>query len=180
MDVYIQRLRRKIDDGHAIKLLHTVRGVGYVLRETLARPLTLQSRVALGCALLVTLALLLPGLGVWILLYRETVGDLDTQLRSVATEFFIQVERHGGVGKVNWTDNREILGWLPTTEPRLYIEIAQPHGMVLYRSENVKDDSLQASARILLPRTRELPREGRNISATGFDLACGDGSRRLG
>jgi len=33
VDVYIQRLRRKIDDGHEIKLLHTVRGVGYVLRE---------------------------------------------------------------------------------------------------------------------------------------------------
>ena len=109
------------------------------------RPLTLQSRVALGCALLVTLALLLSGLGVWIFLYRESVADLDTQLRSVAAEFFIQVERHGGVGKVDWTENLEIRGWLPTTEPRLFIEIAQPDGTVLYRSENVKDDSLQAS-----------------------------------
>jgi DNA-binding response OmpR family regulator len=33
VDVYIQRLRRKIDDGHEVKLLHTVRGVGYMLRE---------------------------------------------------------------------------------------------------------------------------------------------------
>ena len=32
VDVYVQRLRRKIDDGHAGKLLHTVRGVGFVLR----------------------------------------------------------------------------------------------------------------------------------------------------
>jgi DNA-binding response OmpR family regulator len=32
VDVYIQRLRRKIDDGHEVKLLHTVRGVGYLLR----------------------------------------------------------------------------------------------------------------------------------------------------
>lgn len=32
VDVYIQRLRRKIDDPHEVKLLHTVRGVGYVLR----------------------------------------------------------------------------------------------------------------------------------------------------
>jgi DNA-binding response OmpR family regulator len=31
VDVYVQRLRRKIDDGHQIKLLHTVRGVGYHL-----------------------------------------------------------------------------------------------------------------------------------------------------
>jgi DNA-binding response OmpR family regulator len=29
VDVYIQRLRRKIDDGEAIKLIQTVRGAGY-------------------------------------------------------------------------------------------------------------------------------------------------------
>jgi DNA-binding response OmpR family regulator len=33
VEVYVQRLRRKIDDGHNIKLLHTVRGIGYVLKE---------------------------------------------------------------------------------------------------------------------------------------------------
>jgi two-component system copper resistance phosphate regulon response regulator CusR len=31
IEVYIQRLRRKIDDGHATKLIHTRRGAGYVL-----------------------------------------------------------------------------------------------------------------------------------------------------
>jgi len=34
VDVYVQRLRRKIDDGRDVKLLHTVRGVGYSLRES--------------------------------------------------------------------------------------------------------------------------------------------------
>ncbi len=34
VDVCIQRLRRKIDDGHDIKLLHTVRGVGYTLKAS--------------------------------------------------------------------------------------------------------------------------------------------------
>jgi two-component system copper resistance phosphate regulon response regulator CusR len=29
IEVYIQRLRRKIDDGHAVKLIHTRRGAGY-------------------------------------------------------------------------------------------------------------------------------------------------------
>lgn len=29
VDVYIQRLRRKIDDGEEVRLIHTVRGVGY-------------------------------------------------------------------------------------------------------------------------------------------------------
>lgn len=32
VDVCIQRLRRKIDDGHPVKLLQTVRGVGYMLK----------------------------------------------------------------------------------------------------------------------------------------------------
>lgn len=32
VDVYISRLRKKIDAGHAVKLLHTIRGVGWVLR----------------------------------------------------------------------------------------------------------------------------------------------------
>lgn len=32
VDVYINRLRRKIDDFHEVKLLHTVRGVGYILK----------------------------------------------------------------------------------------------------------------------------------------------------
>jgi two-component system copper resistance phosphate regulon response regulator CusR len=32
IEVYIQRLRRKIDDGHAVKLLHTRRGAGYTLQ----------------------------------------------------------------------------------------------------------------------------------------------------
>lgn len=32
VDVCVQRLRRKIDDGHDVKLIQTVRGVGYTLR----------------------------------------------------------------------------------------------------------------------------------------------------
>jgi len=32
VDVYIQRLRRKIDDGEEVKLIQTVRGVGYCVR----------------------------------------------------------------------------------------------------------------------------------------------------
>ena len=33
IDVYIRYLRKKIDDGHEPKLIHTVRGAGYVLKE---------------------------------------------------------------------------------------------------------------------------------------------------
>ena len=34
VDVYIKRVREKIDDGFEPKLLQTVRGIGYVLKET--------------------------------------------------------------------------------------------------------------------------------------------------
>ena len=33
IDVYISRLRKKIDGNRPVKLLHTVRGIGWVLRE---------------------------------------------------------------------------------------------------------------------------------------------------
>jgi DNA-binding response OmpR family regulator len=33
VDVYVRRLREKIDDGYEPKLLHTVRGAGYILKE---------------------------------------------------------------------------------------------------------------------------------------------------
>jgi len=33
IDVHIARLRRKVDDSFDKKLVHTVRGVGFVLRE---------------------------------------------------------------------------------------------------------------------------------------------------
>jgi DNA-binding response OmpR family regulator len=34
VDVYIRRLREKIDAAFELKLLHTIRGIGYVLKET--------------------------------------------------------------------------------------------------------------------------------------------------
>ena len=32
-DVYVNYLRNKIDKGHKKKLLHTIRGTGYIIRE---------------------------------------------------------------------------------------------------------------------------------------------------
>jgi len=34
LDVYMTRLRKKVDDGFAKKLIHTIRGVGYVLKDS--------------------------------------------------------------------------------------------------------------------------------------------------
>jgi DNA-binding response OmpR family regulator len=33
IDVHVARLRRKVDEPFKVKLLHTVRGVGFVVRE---------------------------------------------------------------------------------------------------------------------------------------------------
>jgi DNA-binding response OmpR family regulator len=33
VDVYVRHLRRKVDDPFPTKLIHTVRGVGYCVRE---------------------------------------------------------------------------------------------------------------------------------------------------
>ena len=33
IDVHIAHLRRKVDEGQRAKLIHTVRGVGFVLKE---------------------------------------------------------------------------------------------------------------------------------------------------
>jgi DNA-binding response OmpR family regulator len=38
IEVYIQRLRRKIDDGHDVKLIHTRRGAGYTLSADPGEP----------------------------------------------------------------------------------------------------------------------------------------------
>ena len=37
IEVYIQRVRRKVDDGHAVTLIHTHRGAGYTLDTADAR-----------------------------------------------------------------------------------------------------------------------------------------------
>ena len=38
IDVYVNYLRKKIDSGFEPKLIHTVRGVGYVLKEEWSGP----------------------------------------------------------------------------------------------------------------------------------------------
>lgn len=38
IEVYIQRLRRKVDDGHEVKLIQTRRGAGYTLSEEAGDP----------------------------------------------------------------------------------------------------------------------------------------------
>ena len=39
IEVYVRSLRRKLEANHESRLIHTIRGVGYVLRETRLQPL---------------------------------------------------------------------------------------------------------------------------------------------
>lgn len=48
VDVYIRYLRKKIDEGFSRKLIHTVRGVGYVLREDFAESEAAEGGTAEG------------------------------------------------------------------------------------------------------------------------------------
>ncbi len=34
IDVHIARLRRKVDQAHTVKLIHTIRGIGFILKES--------------------------------------------------------------------------------------------------------------------------------------------------
>ena len=70
VDVYIRRLREKIDADFEPKLLHTVRGAGYVLKET---AMTIRTRLTLWYAGILIASLLVIGFGT----YRE----IDEQLR---------------------------------------------------------------------------------------------------
>lgn len=38
IDVHLARLRRKVDEGRAVKLIHTIRGVGFICAEKFSNP----------------------------------------------------------------------------------------------------------------------------------------------
>ena len=88
VDVYIRNLRRKLDDGAALKLLHTVRGAGYGSRRsrTMPRPRTLRARLSLGIAVLVLAVLAAVGLVVYYGTARVSTASLDASLRTATAQ----------------------------------------------------------------------------------------------
>ena len=75
--VYIGYLRRKLEDAGARPLMHTVRGVGYVLRE----PVSLRTRIAAAAGLAVALAVVAAALAVYFGVRGELRGEVDDALR---------------------------------------------------------------------------------------------------
>lgn len=59
VEVSIHRLRAKIDDAFERKLIHTLRGVGYVLEER-EEPASLSMRLGLSVALMGAALVVLP------------------------------------------------------------------------------------------------------------------------
>ena len=73
LDVYIGYLRRKTEVGGRPRLIHTVRGVGYALRE----PVTFRVRLAVASAAAVALAVALAAPLVYVAVRSELRGQVD-------------------------------------------------------------------------------------------------------
>src|SRR5262249_12783303 len=89
IDVYVNYLRRKVDADAEPKLIHTVRGVGYVLREPtgsymLIGPSDVRSRLTLWYTSVLAALLVLLGVTAVVFLDRSLRQNVDASLRSVA------------------------------------------------------------------------------------------------
>ena len=85
IEVYIQRLRRKIDDGHAVKLIQTRRGAGYTLgappRRSPSMIETVRARLTLWYVSVLAAALLVVGGLIYVLLARALYARIDDNLQ---------------------------------------------------------------------------------------------------
>ena len=76
LDVYIGYLRRKTEAGGKPRLIHTVRGVGYALREAMS----FRTRLALVAAAAVGIAVVAASVTVFIVVHNELFGEVDRAL----------------------------------------------------------------------------------------------------
>ena len=86
VDVYVGYLRRKLEEGGEPRLIHTVRGVGYVLRRDRSGEsrMRLQTRIALSAAAAVLAAVALFGAGAYYLISERAYDRLDGSLSDTA------------------------------------------------------------------------------------------------
>ena len=73
LDVYISYLRKKTEAGGKSRLIHTVRGVGYALREQVS----IRARLALVAAAAVAIAIVLASVVVYFVVRNELRGQVD-------------------------------------------------------------------------------------------------------
>ena len=87
VDVYVRYLRQKLEEGDEVRLLHTIRGVGYVLRSPseARRPVNFRTRLTWFGALVAALTVLLFGVLLSALVTRTGPETQDQALVDLAT-----------------------------------------------------------------------------------------------
>src|SRR5207344_2381753 len=86
IDVTIARLRRKIDEPYEKKLLHTVRGVGFILGGSQGGRPSVRARLTLWHAGVLTLIVCVFSASILLFVKTRLYAGLDAQLgREIAT-----------------------------------------------------------------------------------------------
>lgn len=82
VDVYIKLLREKVDNDINRRLIHTVRGFGYILRDEVKRRVSIQFRLTASYTAILALTFALIGVGVWFALEHSIEETADRELHS--------------------------------------------------------------------------------------------------
>ena len=85
VDVYIQRLRKKVDGDSPQKLIETIRGVGYRIRARRMKPLPSRLKIALLSAGISGLVLVAFGVVMWMLIYDLRIEAVDREIRTLGS-----------------------------------------------------------------------------------------------
>ena len=86
LDVYIGYLRRKTEEGGAPRLIHTVRGVGYALREVM----TFRARIAVSAAAAVALTVVAASILLYVVAREQIRAPVDEALEARAAQISLQ------------------------------------------------------------------------------------------
>lgn len=109
--------------------------------------LPFRSRITLWSTIIVMIALVIFGIGAAYFVHRRALAQLDAHLRVESAHFFSELRVHGGA-KFDWRKiEREMVEWMPPTQPPRLIEIRTVDGTVRYRSKNLAAPGLAAGSR---------------------------------
>ena len=125
LDVYIGYLRRKTEEGRSPRLIHTVRGIGYALRE--GERMTFRLRIAISAAAAVALTVVLASVLVYVVARGQLRAPVDAALEARAAEISGQP-----LGVIQSHDGDAYLAVRPEFgEARGYLQLVRSDGSVL-------------------------------------------------
>ena len=136
VDVYIQRVRRKVDEGEPTRLIHTVRGAGLLRQSRRMKPWPLRWQLALLTACLVALVSAAAGGAASWHLYREGIVDMDEDIEAVTSGIFATLR---ATPHFDWASRSALHGLLPVSRHLYLIEVLGRKGELLYRSRELND-----------------------------------------